>query len=303
MNNTDKKGIALLITLFFVIAITVAIGVGFKQLKEGAEHIENENFMIQTDVILEDVMQILKKLPQLNDINSSQDFFIFLSQASFIPLQSNGISVTIELSSARSKFNVNSLVETNITVNQNKIDSLNFYLSKYMVQKEYINILLDGMGGIKEDLSYNSAIFNEKPYLFRNYITSLNHLNEMNSFYTKTYRDNSLKNIDAEKLFDFSTDKNSSIDLNYATPQVWELLLGCDRNRAEQLFLGEGAYSSIQDLELNDDESLNMSHFNTSFFEKFINVKIEIQENSQKAKIVFEYDINKKKGSNFVYKI
>ena len=284
-------------------AITVAVGIGLKQVKEASHHVENENFMIQTSVILEDVMQILKTSQQLNDINSSEDFFIFLSQTSFIPLQSNDIRVNIELNSARSKFNVNALVDSNTTADKNKVEALKVYLNKQMVNSEYVGILLDNMGGIKEDLSYNSAIFNEKPYLFRDYISSLRHLNEINSFYEKTYHDNSLKNIDFEKLFYFSSYKNNFIDLNYATPQTWELILGCDKTRAQQLSLGTGAYTSLDDLGLSDDEKLNMSHFSTSFFEKFINVTIEIEENFQNGKIMFEYDINKKKGSNFVYEI
>lgn len=247
-------------------AITVAVGIGLKQVKEASHHVENENFMIQTSVILEDVMQILKTSQQLNDINSSEDFFIFLSQTSFIPLQSNDIRVNIELNSARSKFNVNALVDSNTTADKNKVEALKVYLNKQMVNSEYVGILLDNMGGIKEDLSYNSAIFNEKPYLFRDYIASLRHLNEINSFYEKTYHDNSLKNIDFEKLFYFSSDKNSFIDLNYATPQTWELILGCDKTRAQQLSLGTGAYTSLNDLGLSDDEKLNMSHFSTSFF-------------------------------------
>lgn len=302
MRRHSKNAIALLITILFVMAITVAIGIGLKQVKEASHHVENENFMIQTSVLLGDVMQILKTSPQLNDINSSEEFFIFLSQTSFIPLESNGIRILIQLSSARSKFNLNALEDTN-TTNENRVNALKIYLSKNMINGEYVDVLLDNMGGIKEDLSYNSAIFNEKPYLFRDYIVSLNHFNEINSFYEKNYHDNNLKNVDFEKLFYFSTDKNSNIDLNYATPQTWELILGCDKTRAEQLSLGEGAYISVADLELSDDENLSLSHFNTSFFEKIVDVKIEIEENSQSGKIMFEYDINKKKGSNFVYEI
>lgn len=302
MHRYSKNAIALLITVLFVMAITVAIGIGLKQVKEASFHVENENFMIQTSVLLEDVMQILKTSPQLNDMNSSEKFFVFLSQASFIPLQSNGVKVNIELSSARSKFNVNTLMNTT-TADKNKVEALRIYLSKYMINSDYMNILLDNMGGVKEDLSYNSAIFNEKPYLFRDYIASFKHFNEINAYYEKTYHNNNLKNINFEKLFYFSNDKNNSIDLNYATQQTWELILGCDKTRAEQLSLGAGAYASVDDLSLSEDENLSLSHFSTSFFEKFIDVTIKIEENSQNGKIMFEYDINKKKGSNFVYEI
>jgi len=303
MNRYSKKAIALLITVLFVMAITVAIGVGLRQVKEASHNVENENFIIQTSLILEDVMEILKTSKELNDINSSTDFFVFLSQMSFIPLQSNGLRMSIELSSARSKFNVNTLMSNSTTVDTNKVEALKLYLNKYMINSEYVGFLLDNMGGIKEDLSYNSAIFNEKPYLFRNYITSKKHLSEIDDFYEKTNHDNNLKNINFDKLFYFSSDKNSVIDLNYATPQTWEFILGCDETKAKELSLGMGTYTSLDDLSLSDDEKLSLSYFKYNFFEKVIDVNIEIEENSQNAKIMFEYDINKKKGSNFVYEI
>jgi len=43
--------------------------------------------------------------------------------------------------------------------------------------------------------------------------------------------------------------------------------------------------------------------FKTSFFEPYIYVVINIEQNKNNAIISFEYDIKKKKGSNFVYEI
>lgn len=302
----EKRGIALLITVLFVMAITVAIGIGLKQVKEASWHVENENFMLQTSTILDDVLNILKTSKELDTIvqeKSVEGFFAFLSSVSFIPFENSGMKVSIKINSARAKFNPNSLIENNNTANIATTNALAQYMIFNNVRGEYVNILLDVMGGIKEDMSYNSAVFNEKPSLFREYITSSKHLNEVNNFYMQSYHDNSLKNIDFENLFYFTKDKSSKTDLNYATPQTWQMMLGCDAQRAEQLTLGGGTYADDKNLDLNDEEKQALSRFKTSYFEPYLDVTIEISQNSQDAKIKFEYDMSTKKGSNFVYEI
>jgi hypothetical protein len=260
--------------------------------------------MLQTAMLLDDVLNILQTSKEIDQVivkKSSEVFFVFLSSVSFIPFQTSNLKVSIEIKSARSKFNPNSLMDGNNTIA--RADVLREYMSKNMVNREYVNILLDVMGKIKEDESYNSAIFNEKPSLFRDYVVSQKHLDEVNDFYMKTYHDNNLKNIDFKNLFYFSKNRDEKIDLNYATPQTWEMILLCDKGRAEQLSLGGGTYNTLESLNLNDEEKVALSKFNTSFFEPYLDVLVEISQESQSTKIKFEYDISTKKGSNFVYEI
>jgi len=162
---------------------------------------------------------------------------------------------------------------------------------------------MDLMGGIKEDMSYNSDIFYEKPYLFRDYVTSYNHLLELNDLYMKTYHDNTLQNIEFKELFTFNSNRQNKLDLNYISAQVWELILGVDKLRAEELQLGAGFYTKVEDLSLNDEERIALQKFKVSYFEPYLDVTIEILDESSIAKIHFEYDIKNAKGSNFSYEI
>ena len=86
----SKNAIALLVTVMFVIVITVAIGFGLKQVNIATQVIKKENFMYQSTLIVEDVLKILKTSPDINrlrDSNSSAELNIFLSQAAFIPFE------------------------------------------------------------------------------------------------------------------------------------------------------------------------------------------------------------------------
>ena len=294
-----KNAIALLVTVLFVIVITVAIGYSLRQVNKAAAIVKDESFMYQNSIILEDVLTILQSSPdvaRVADSNSSEELFVLLSQSSFIPLSSSGVSIVLKLASARAKFNP-------AGINAQNIEAIREYMNIKMVSNDYADILLDCVSGIKVDNSYNSAIFNEKPYLFRDYIASKRHLDEINDFFAREYNDNSLSRVAFEKLFHFGADTNASIDLNYATTEVWELLLGADRQRARYLSSRAGLYSDINSLELNSDEEERLKRFNTSFFEPIVLVEIEIEQNESRAYIRFEYDLKSKKGSNFVYEI
>ena len=295
----SRNAIALLITVMFVIVITVAIGFGLKQVNSAAKIIKDENFMYQSSIIAEDVLNILKNsadVARAADSNSSEELFTLLSSASFIPFESSGIEIALKLTSARAKFNPSFLDEN---ANQAFVE----YLNNNMVDRRYLDILLDNVSGIKEDNSYNSSIFQENPYLFRDYIASAKHLKQINDFYSQEYNDDSLKKIDFKNLFYFTQNKNTNIDLNYATTEVWELLLSASKERAEFLSANAGAYTDEVSLNLNTDELEKLHRFKTSFFEPFVLVEIEIRQKDSISNIQFEYDIKNKKGSNFVYEI
>lgn len=302
----QRNAIALLITMFFIIAITISLGIGMKYVNSASNEVQNENSILQTTTIINDVLNILKTSQELELVfeeDSPETLYTYLAQNGFMQFESSGIMLSVQLGSARAKFNPNSLNDGNNTIDMQKIKALQEYVSKNMVNPVYVDIILDSMGGIKEDSSYYSNIFNEKPYLFREYISSIKHFEELNDFYTQTYYDNSLKNINFEELFYFSGDRNNSIDVNYATSEVWELILGTTKQRAKQLVQSAGNYTDLESLSLNQDEESAISKFQISYFEPYLDVKIKLKHNSKISNIRFEYNIKNKKGSNFSYDI
>ena len=295
----QRGAIALLITVMFVILITVAIGFGLKEVNHASKIVQNENFTYQSSIIVEDILDILKTNKDISAVleaNSAEMFYLFLSQTAFIPFEASGLEIVMKIESARGKFSP-------LMIDEKNLPNIQEYLNRSMINSRYLDILLDGIGKIKEDNSYNSAIFDENPYLYRDSIVSFKHLGKINDFYRREFHDNALKNIDFTKLFYLSSQKDLTIDLNYATSEVWEMLLGCTKERAEFLYDGEGSYTQLSDLELDEQEKENLSHFKTSFYEPTLFVTIEIREKNNQAFITFEYDVKKKKGSNFVYEI
>ena len=298
-----RDAIALLVTMFFIIAISVTVGVGLKQVKESSAEVQNMSFMIQANLIIDDILRVLKESKELEEIDSSEALFAFLNQNSFTSFHSNDTKVFLKIQSAKSKFNINALSESNNSVNIQRVALLREFLDRHFINGSFVDILLDMMSGYREDMLYNSNIFDTKPTLFRDYITSSEHLDEAVDYYISAYHDNLRQKIDFTNLFNFSEDKNSSIDLNHVTTDVWSLILSCDGQRAKELARNRGTYTKVQDLELNEIEKENLLAFRTTFFEPVLSVSVEVLKNNQAAKFSFEYDIKTKKGTNFIYEI
>jgi hypothetical protein len=304
--RTKKTAIALLVTLFFIIAITVAIGLSLKYANNARDDINKENFLIQTNILLNDVIKIFqtsKEISTLASDSTGAEFRAFLAQASIIPIQSKHFKALISLSSARSKFNINELTDNNATVNKKIFDALNVYFTNHNIRTDLTYMLIDNMSKIKTDMDYKSEIIFKNPKLFRDYITSYKHLKEILSFYKKTLHDNSVDKVDFKNLFSFNKNKKTKIDLNFATRQTWELILGCSKERAQELVQNEGGYTNMEDLNLNDMEKNSLKNFATSFFEPVLNVNIDIIQNKLNARISFEYNLRTQKAENFVYEI
>jgi len=280
--------------------ITLSIGIALKSIKHGSDELRGEHFILQSSIILDDILNILKDSKELNKITDVDSLSAFLDQTSILHLDTKDVKVTIEMESARSKINPNSLIT------KGREDAFKFYVTNHMINEEYAYMIFDLIGGIKEDSGYNTDIFIENPHLFREHIVSKYQLDEVKKFYEKKFHENSLNNINTEELFYITKDTNSSIyslDVNYLTVASWELILECTEDRAEMLHSAGGSYETISDLQLSLDEKLSLSKFASSTFEPYIDVKVKILQAHSSAYIRFEYNIKTKKGSNFVFEI
>ncbi len=294
-----KNAIALLITVMFVLAITASIAFGLKKINTMATLAKEDISLYQNSSLMQDVLKILRTSPEIqkfSDAKNANEFFTFLHSSAHFPLQMKDTKVIISLQNARAKFNLSSLAGKNI-------EQLKKYFNTKMVNPQYVDILLDAMSGVKEDNNYNTPLFNEHPNLFRDYIASQEQIDIINTFYKKEYHTNDIDTIAFEKLFYYSHDKNTSIDLNFATPQTWELMLSCSKERAKTLALNAGEYKTKNDLNLDTTELENLETFHISFFEPILLVTLDISKEAYHTVAQFEYNIKTKEVDNFAYKI
>jgi hypothetical protein len=218
--------------------------------------VAKEKFLYQCSLLLEDVLSILNSSKDLKMIaegnNSIEEFNLFLSQVGIIPFNTQGIDILITIESGRKGINLNDFNDTK------RLNMLRVYCTRKGVNAQYGDIIVDGMSGLKPFYNggYRTRVFEEYPQLFRDYIASKNQLQKLNDFYLKEYHDDAIYKLNTQALFYFPKDKNDTAktDLNYASVEAWELMLGCEKERAQKLADEAGFYTSLEDLQLQDDE-------------------------------------------------
>ena len=301
-----RSGVALLITLVIVILMTMVIGWSMHTLNGAKDTVEKERMIIQSALMVEDVLTMLKTSPEINavvDENTSAALYGLLSSASMLPFESQGYRVLISLKSARGKLNINTFAKNASARDRQKQERLSSFLTQHELSDDLFYYILDAMGGIKEDGSYKSDLFFDDPTLYRDAIVSAKQMERILLDYEKKSGIEPFSKLHFDKIFLYDADTTTKLDLNYATPEVWEFVTGVDREAAESLAKNGGSYQKLEDLGLGDDEKYLLSLFNYSFFEPIILVHIDIIKDHVESNIEFEYDLRKKKAKRFVYEV
>jgi len=298
MRRCSKNAIALLITLFFLMAITISLGLGLKYINNARTDISKENFLLQTNVILDDVLTFLKNSPELKLIKndkSGEAYDIFLAQSEFIPFEAAGVKLAISIKSARRKINLNKLLELNAQIGQPEpklLEQFRTFLSGYNVNPIYVELLKDSVSKYNINYYPTTDILDAKPDIYRQYVTSYDHLKEINEHYTNTYYENSLDQIDFEDLFYIANPSRAyCIDSYYVSSWAKHFLEGVDIDATDDFVVDANA-SEFSALYCKDQNS-----------RRVVEVELEVLQGANTANINFEYNIEQSKGYNFSYEI
>lgn len=294
-----RHGIALLITIFFIIAITAAVGISLMNLKQSGEELREARFLLQSGAVVEDVLSLMKEADKLGTVSDAESLSIFLSTAGFIPLELKELLVKIEITSAMGRININTLAAS-----KEFQQALIEYMARFNVQDaNYMSdLLIDCMGGHRD--VYKTDIFDEMPELYRERIVSRRHLNKILDFYVRERHDNAVVKLPWDALIRFDDSNVTAVDVNYITPALWQMYLpGLDEERAVDLASGGGAYNTLDDIDLSADDKAQLAKFGLSFFQPVVRMDVEVLENNSSAHIAFDYDLSTKKGTHFEFGI
>jgi hypothetical protein len=297
--GTRRNGIALMITLFFIIAITAAVGVSLMHLRLGGEQLHEGRFLVQSSAVLDDVLTLLERVQEISPIQDADSLNVFLLSAGFLPLEALDLRVKIEVQSKMGHLNINTLSESEALQ-----DALSKYMLRYNVQDiAYMtDLLIDCMSGPKE--YYRTDIFDEMPWLYRERIVSQEHLQQILDFYTRLRHDNSVQSLPWSELVRFGEHNDTALDANYVTPEVWQVLLPTLEDEfAEKLADGMETYASADDLDLSEEELSDLEGFSVRYYVPAVHVSVDIEEHNRSSRIAFDYNLTTKKGSHFVYGI
>lgn len=299
-NNRQRNGVALLVTLLFIIAITAVLGVSLMQLRQGNEEVAGGHFLVQSSAMVEDILAVLANVDKIAKISDAASLRLFLDSTAVIPFGVEGLGMTISLRSEMGKLNINSFLASE----KFQEALINYMRYGYNVQEPlYMSeLLMDCMGGEQE--VYRTDIFDYLPYMYRERIADREHFEQVLDYYVQTRHDNSVRDLPWEKLVRFDEHNNTRLDANYVTAELWQLMLpGIAPETARALAEHAFAYEKGENLGLGEDDMSQLKDFNLSYYEPIVHVSVGITENNQSADIAFDYDLSTKKVKEFSYDI
>ncbi len=296
-SQNRRPGVALLITLFFLISVTAAVGVSIMQLRLSAKQVREGKCLIQSSMILDDLLKLLKTSPLLNRVEDAESMRYFLQNTSIIPLAHENLNVRINIRSSMGRFNINAL-----SFSKPFQEALSGYMLQYAVSdvQYFQDLLLDAMSGQQPE--YRTDIFEMRPWLYREKIVSMRHLQQIIDYYVLTRHDNNIREIPWKQLIRFGSHSDSKIDVNYITPQLWKLLLpDLAEDTVADLSSGTVVYTKSGDLVLSEEDIRRLESFNISYYLPRTHIEVDVKRNDQNVHVAFEYDLKLKKGGSFDY--
>lgn len=286
----SRGAYALLITIFLIISITLIVSRILDITDQTIRESGDFKRVLQLNFLTEDVVKILKKSPELNDINDSQDYDDMLSTVSFIPLNfERDMSVYINITHANDRININEIKSWN---ESQKSDFLSYIRNYEVVSAEYFWEILKDATDKKSDLT---QLKTDMSRFYGGGIGSTDDFDKLLEYYIKNSKDYSILSVPWNKLICFS---GKGININYMSCEVWKMIFIKNGNYdvGKDMCRGEKIVDSIDDLDISDNEINRIKKYNLSAFIPVVKVSVKLSSKDKNDKISeFNYDIKTKK--------
>ncbi len=277
-------------------------------LNDAFKRVSNKQFMIQSDVLLSNMLTILKSAS--GDVNDSTTLDIFLAVPFTFDNRDFDTSATIVFESAASKPNINWLIDANATTDENdpfapvplnsEVETyLDHILSIYNVSDKIllvsmiadaIDIDLDARNGISE-------IAAENVDFTQGYIYDYHHFRQVLEAYERVTLDSSVEHIPWESLIGFT---NASLDFNHITPEVLRLLVPQMTPEEIALMTTERleVYNTLDELSFDEEDKKRLEALHVVFYDPGVEGDILIKNGERQLHVTFLYNLSSKKVSD-----
>ncbi|NWF66095.1 MAG: hypothetical protein HXX81_01370 [Campylobacterales bacterium] len=292
-----KKGIALLITIFLIMLLTLAILKSTDITDKYFKNVQRLSFFIQANKSLLDTIEVLKLTTK--DINSSEALFILQALPILVEDKQSSMKLSLELNSGANRLNINRLIDSNNTINQPFYDLLQNILMKYEVMDSsyFFSILLDTLDNDSEERIFQSEIIIDEPFFTNGKIVSIEHLKYILDYYVEKRDDINIKKIPWNEFFDFES-QNS--DFNYLDYRLINFIV---QGIANDNTFHDEIFHNYEEIGLTDEDKKKFESIKINFFEPLLNCRMKFNYLDQQITIDFLYDIKNKKAYNFEVKI
>jgi len=288
-----RKGIALLITIGFIVILTALIAYIFTLSNRAFEEVNNIQKRDQGQLLFSDVKKLLDSYA--NEIEDDNDFSNFLSGTPPFYDGKSGLGLEVEIKPLSDKININSIL-INKKVNKNIVQFLQNVCETYNILDPsfFTSLILDTIDEDTLEREALSEISLHKIKYPNGSIYDKNQFKALENYYADVAQDKNIFSVPWEQLIYFGG-KNSSI-------------VDCDRVSKEMLFLlglDSENFAGCSDLNSSKENREIALKYNLKKFSKENNydilVKMYYQINSIKDRASFIYDMKTKRVKSFEF--
>ena len=296
--TSSRPAIALIITLFFIMAMTLLVGISSGLSDSALKRVEKERFLIQANRISHDVVTILNQITK--DLNSSDDLDMLIDLPVLLDDEVSGMHVEITFESASSRLNINSLVDENGTIQKEYYNLLeNVLINNQVLDPSlFLSLVADTIDSDIEERIVDSEIATLDPFYSNGEIIDMKHFNKIIQKYIEMRDDLAINQIPWSKLI---STVGKDIDINHVTPELFaEIFPNFAPDEVLEYTLGrKDTYNKMEDLEVDDITKEYLLKLGVSFYEPLVKCNVLLKVNEQTGIISFYYDLSGKNASEF----
>ena len=292
-----RKGIVLFITLMLMLLLLGIVSVFLSKTKESKDEVTSSFAIVQTNFIMHNLFEYLKT------IKFDEDTIHYASMTP-MPLNLGQSNLLLKITSAQSRININSFVQSAIKDNLVS-DKFILLLTKYKLKDPYffLDLLKDTIDKDKESRnSQNSEIVETYPTFRNKKIYTQAQLDKIIDYYFDKTGDANIYNFPFSKIFGFT---NAAIDINFLSYESMQILFDdANQNILKTIADYPDVYKKLEELPFDDyymkKVKKGMLGQNIATTTQLLNISVKIKYKEQfKSKINFEYNTKTKKVSNY----
>lgn len=298
-----KKGIALLITIALVAAIAALIGIAGGIVDHSFKRITNKQFLIQSNAMLEGVIDLLGQ--HTSDINDSMTLDIFLMMPFVFEQKERGLNVDITFTSEAGGLNLNHMLQEDNTSQEKALiikpayeTYLDHILTVYNVSDKILlqSMIADTVDTDLQERTTGSEIAFENPFFSQGAIYSIEHMEQILEAYKRFTLDFSVDEIPWDQLLSFRSD---GVDFNHITPEMLSMLVsGLEPAVVAEMTTDRiETFESFEALGFDSETIKTMNELGVLFFVPQVKAWINIRSDNRHLGLTFSYHLQTKKAT------
>ncbi len=260
-----RSAIALMLTLFMLLAMSAAIGISLTLFQKSFRAYEGNKFRVQSAILMHDAVGIMQAL--VKDVSTSEEAFAMLVQSGEeLPLRIGSIDMVLKLRAKNAKFNIN-------RYNREKhYEKLYAYLLGYELQRPgyFLDMIEDTLDSDTEEKQYGTERILYDPFFTQGEIRDYHQLLKLIDTYAKETKDMNVYTVPWSSWIDFS---GEFIDEAYMTVEM-QRVLDAPGGISNELSDFEEAGTNSSELScevyLRQDSAESIANFDFSFKTKAI---------------------------------